>query len=413
MVAAAIACAAVLHLAIDRTGAVWVVPIALCWGLWAVVRGRTLPDIGPGGLVLVALMVRFPLLGTPLHLSDDLYRYLWEGKALLAGHDVYVLAPASIPGLDDPLRALVNHPEVPSVYPPLALIWFTFLSWLGTPGGVQLATAVADALVPLAIRSATGRAGLAWIYVLHPLPALESAAGGHVDIPAVALAACGIALWRRNQRDAAWIAVVASALTKLFPLAFLVVLLRAVPPRRALLWVTGAVIATVLSLLPLVPALDGLGRYATGWEFNGFLHPWLVPWLGQAARPVLLGLAGLAAVAVWIRVRDPGDAWFWLGTVFLCTSPTVHPWYVVWALVPSLLTGRMHWVWASLPLMGGYLVLSAFDPATGTWSEAGWLWWVTWPAALAGWLYGRHVTEALPTAPYPSANSSRNGSDAA
>ena len=189
-VVGAMACAAVLHLASDRSDAAWIVPIALAWGVWAVVRGRTLPDLGPGGLLFVALMVRFPLVGVPLHLSDDLYRYLWEGRAVVAGHDVFVEAPSSIAGLDDALRALVNHPDIPSVYPPLALAWFVFLGWLGTPSSVQLATALVDATVPVAIRS-TGRVGAASIYVLHPLPALESAAGGHVNVPAVALAALG------------------------------------------------------------------------------------------------------------------------------------------------------------------------------------------------------------------------------
>lgn len=409
-IAAAIACSAVLHGASDRTGALWVVPIALCWGIWAIVRGRTLPDLGPGGLLFVALMVRFPLVGVPLHLSDDLYRYLWEGKALVAGHNVFVEAPSSIVGLDDTLRALVNHPDIPSVYPPLALVWFVFLGWLGDPQAVQLVTAVVDATIPIAIRS-TGRVGLAWIYVLHPLPAIEAAAGGHVDVPAIALAALGIALWRRGKHDAAWIAVVASALTKLFPLAWMVVLLRGIPPRRAAMWVGGALLAGVLLAAPFVPAAGGITRYATTWEFDGFLHPWLAPWFGVSTRPILLGIAGIAAITVWIRVRDPAVAWMWLGTTFLFTSPTVHPWYALWALVPSLLAGRLDWAWGSLPLLASYLVLGTFDPVTGSWSEAPWLWWCTWPAVIVGWLYGRQVTEDTPTAPYPTANNSRNGSD--
>ncbi len=54
-------------------------------------------------------------------------------------------------------------------------------------------------------------------------------------------------------------------------------------------------------------------------------------------------------------------------------------------------------------------MLLALDPATGVWSEAPWLWWVTWPPTLLALVYFR---DWRATTPYPVANSSRNGSEA-
>jgi hypothetical protein len=409
------ACAVLLHLSSDRPDAAWVVPIAIAWGAAVVALAPRSPERGPVALCAIALLVRLPLVGTPTLLSDDLYRYLWEGLALGAGHDVFREAPATIDGLNDALRARVNHPEVPSVYPPLALAWFRLLSLGGTAWFVQLATAAVDATVPAAIRSATGRSWPALLYAVHPLAVLESAAGGHVDVPAVALATAAVAAWRADRRDLGFGVAVAAALVKLFPLAWLPVLVRGAGVKRGAVWVgAGALASAALIGLAVgwtVP--EGVRTYATTWSFNGLVYPWLP---ADRARPVLLAAGGLVAGVVLVRVRDPGVAWYALGVAFLALSPTVHPWYALWALAPSLLCEDRRFSAAVLPLIGSYLVLLAYDPATGRWAEAPWLWWSTWPPALAvgaAWTLAqrRPPSEARPTAPNPPANSARNGSE--
>jgi alpha-1,6-mannosyltransferase len=399
-------CAALLHLAQDRSDVVWLLPVTWVWGAFAIV-GRG-PELGPGPLLIAALLCRLPLVGTPLHLSDDLFRYLWEGTALLQGHNVFVHPPADplYAGLHDALRAQVNHPEVPSVYPPLALWWFQWLALGGTVASVQMQTALLDLTVPLSLWRATGSSRAAWIYALHPLPALEAASGAHLDLVAVALAAAGLAAWREQKEGLGFGLTAAGALFKLLPGAWLPLMLLRAPLR----WVVAAGLVSVLSCWPifrgLAPSewpllLQGWRAYAGHWEFNGLLYPWLAPWLGTGTRPVLIAMGVLATIYAWARYRDPVLVWMVVGTTFLFTSPTVHPWYVVWALVPSLMMGSRAWAWASLALMGSYSVLLAFDPATGSWAEAPWLWWSTWPPALLllglCWAYERR--EASPTAP--------------
>jgi hypothetical protein len=104
--------------------------------------------------------------------------------------------------------------------------------------------------------------------------------------------------------------------------------------------------------------------------------------------------------------------WRVAGTAFVLLSPTVHPWYVLWAVVPDLACGRRGWAWASVALSGSYLVLLAYDPTTDRWSEAPWLWWVTWGPAVVALLADYVRIDARPTAPYPQANSIRKGSEA-
>ncbi len=414
-----VTCAILLHTATGRPDAARVVPITLIWGVAALaaVRHRGHPALWV--LAAAAVAVRLPLVGTPPLLSDDLFRYLWEGLALNSGHNPFLEAPATISGLDDTLRDRVNHGEIPSIYPPVAQLWFRALAVLGCTSAVaQAVTAAVDCTTVVSIRLATKRPGLAWVYALHPLAVLESASGAHIDVLALALAAAGVAAARRGSPTVAWSLTVAGGLTKLLPLVWAPVLLRRHPPRRSLLWVAGAAVAAVLLAAPVLGAgwglVEALTTYSRSWAFNGLLYPWLEPWLGPGARVPLVAAGAMTVVYALWRHSDPAQAWLVIGAAFVLTSPTVHPWYVLWAAVPALLCGRIGWAAASLPLMGAYTVLLAYEPESGTWSEAPWLWWITWPPAVVALAVAYWVrSDSSPTEPYPNANNAKKGSEAA
>ena len=68
--------------------------------LWLVARGRHAPA-GLLAVLSVALAARLALLPTSPSLSDDIYRYIWEGRVVAHGFDPYRLEP-----LADALRPL-------------------------------------------------------------------------------------------------------------------------------------------------------------------------------------------------------------------------------------------------------------------------------------------------------------------
>lgn len=362
------------------------VPVAIGWGAWVVALTPRFPIATLMVVGACALLVRAPLVGAPPLLSDDLYRYLWEGMVLNRGLDPFATAPAALPGIDDALRAQVAHPEISSIYPPLALWWFRGLALFGTPSAAQAAAALCDVALAVAIAAVAGpRMGL--LYALHPLPALESAVGGHLEIPAILLTVCAVLLARRSRPVEAFVIAAAGMLVKLFPLLLLPSLATLLPREHRMRTIGAAALLAVLAAFPLVTIspvlLAGWSTYTSTWEFNGFAFRLVEPIFGLAARPFLVA-CGLQAIllAMAIRPRDPVRVWFVAGTAFVLLSPTVHPWYVLWALVPDLLVGRRRWAAAGLPMLASYLVLATFDPATGSWTEPPWLWWVTWPPAL-------------------------------
>ena len=92
-------------------------------------RLRWLVALGTG--LRVALVFAFPLL------SDDLYRFLWDGYLINGGHNPFAHLPAwylepgnGVPGLSQALFDRLNSPEYYTIYPPVAQAVFTAATWL-------------------------------------------------------------------------------------------------------------------------------------------------------------------------------------------------------------------------------------------------------------------------------------------
>lgn len=381
--------AALAFAALDpRAGAA--LPVALLVGAGLGVLALPVPRAGAPAVVFgVALAVRAILLGAPVGLSDDLYRYLWEGWLVAAGENPYLAGPASprweAVAATDPaaaaVRAAVNHPDLPTIYPPLALGAFAGVAGLAPdPGLWRGLAALADAGTAAALaglrRDAGRDATPAWHYALLPLPAVEAAVGGHLE--AFALLALALALRAAARgRRAAWAWAALGAGLKLLPGAVLLALARAAGARRGLPALAALGLAAfVLPALPFAAAGPGLvesfGTYARHWSFQGLGFPLLDALFGEAARPVGVGL-GAAAVGLALARRASAQGLAAVaGGAFVVLSPTVHPWYWGWALVPSLAGGGRAWAVGAALAPLGYLVLDSRDPATGAWIEPAW-----------------------------------------
>src|SRR6185436_9033388 len=74
-------------------------------------------------LLGLGVLFRLTLLFQAPFYSGDLYRYLWDGHVQVAGHlNPYRYAPADpiLAPLHNRIHPLVNHPEIPTLYPPIA-----------------------------------------------------------------------------------------------------------------------------------------------------------------------------------------------------------------------------------------------------------------------------------------------------
>ncbi len=354
---------AVAALGDPRAHALTFVGIVLAWGAVVALAAPDLPS--PARVVIAALLVRLPLLVVVPTLSDDAWRYVWEGHVWRSGANPFVLAPdapALAPlrdALHDTVWANVNHRHVPSLYPPFAQLLFVLLA----DGGViawRLLSAACDVGTAFLLARARPRAG--WLWALLPLPALESAVSGHLEgIGVLCLVAAIVTAPRRDASGfggGAWAWI--GAMVKLLP-GVLLVLER---PRAWLVWG----LLTLLVVLPMV-RFDGFETYRASWAFNGSLFPLAEAALGPVARP-LAQLVGIGLVGGILLVsRDRARVALWTTGAFVVLSPTVHPWYVLWPLAAALLNGSRAWIVLAVTVPGAYIVLSTYDPATSSWTE--------------------------------------------
>ena len=389
-----------------------VVYLAAVWLVMA--RQTTLPV---GWLIAVGLLPRLLLLPTPPTLSEDLYRYLWDGRLVAEGVNPYLHAPADSAHAryHDALLRRLHHADVPTIYPPMAQALFGTAARLAVEPWAWKATLLAlEGLLLLSLTSLLRARGLGTerilLYAWNPLVIIESYGSGHVDLAAAAFFLFSLALLepgaKRGGTDgavmggqapagllaaAAGIAFASAALVKYMPVLLLPALLR----RRAWLALAAAAFTAGLLFLPFAPAWTavgtGLATYARHWEFNGSLYPALRPLFDDGAAPRLLlaGALGAAAlVAAW-RARTLTGAALFVLAAWIVVSPTVYPWYLVIpiALLP-LHPDR------GLLLFSGLVALSyaglGVSRATGVWTLPPFVPWVEY----GGWVLAAAVAAA-------------------
>jgi alpha-1,6-mannosyltransferase len=342
-------------------------------------------------ILSLAILFRVTLLfTTPPTLSDDVYRYIWDGRLTNAGVNPYAYAVES-PLLDRfdhhccgagrSQRALVNNSWMASPYLPAAQALFAAVYRLApdSPLAFQVTAGLFDLLTGWLVTDLLLQLGLprarALIYLWNPLVVVEFAHGAHVDALMICLMMA--ALWslvvaRRRETPPTSFSVVALAaatLTKGLPALLLPVVARRWGWRRTIVY-AGLIIAVCLPFAlgagwGLTGPLDGEGLfgalriYAARWNYNGGIYHWLEVGLSgywtpgavppevvgwgpiRAARLIVAVTLGLVLIAVWrMSQRCDGDlALLRLAAVplaaYLLLTTTVHPWYVT-LIVPLL-----------------------------------------------------------------------------
>ncbi|MGH9399274.1 MAG: hypothetical protein ACRD00_02825 [Thermoanaerobaculia bacterium] len=341
----------------------------------ALAAGRSLSGSRLRFLLVCGALFRATLWLRSPDLSDDVYRFAWDGRVAAAGVSPYAFAPddPALSGIAPELKPRVGHRDARTVYPPVAQAAFR-AGALAAPREVvalKALFALADlAVVALVHRLGGPTAGFAAaLYAFHPLPITESAGQGHCDALGVALLLASLAYLAAGRRARAGVAFALSVLTKYVSGAAALPLLR-----RGRLAAAGAFFITVLGLWLVAgrggasPA-GGLGNYATRWDFNSVIYRGTVagvealdlperarqlfvvleeklghPAWAQKVFPffypaffarVLLGLILFAVLLLIDRRRRTGGAEpAVLPSLAALTllSPTLHPWYVLWVL---------------------------------------------------------------------------------
>jgi hypothetical protein len=350
--------------------------------------------LSPVLIMVLALGMRALFFFRRPELSDDIYRYLLDGLQMLSGNNPYGLAPDEVHPSTEALARLlprINHPELPTIYPPMAQYLFALGAAFGhSVAGVKALFILLDLAscgLILRLLKTLGRSySWAILYAWHPVAVIEVAASGHVDaagiffllltliflIKAGIIPRTGIRLTLLEREPegvsenrplmllAAGTAFSAAVLIKLFPLMFLPGLLLLLGLRSSLFFCTGLAAGTGLLTLPFIPevakGLTTFSTYLRHWEFSGFAFRTLrrITSSGDFARLLLalgfftflgvemtrFGLKRSTLSTVPESAMNPTlESFYRIAICFLLLTPTLYPWYtlhLIW-LFPFIL----------------------------------------------------------------------------
>jgi alpha-1,2-mannosyltransferase len=379
----------------------------------AVLLVRRLPARSAAALIILGSVgLGAAAMAGPPNTSTDSARYAWDGIVQNAGESPYRYTPAdpalrelrpawlypdTVPRADgsatctgtriqglreegtaEPMCTALNRPHVPTIYPPMAELFFAGVRgvvpvsaeyWAFQAAGLLMMTAVTLLLVR-ALRKRGKPVWWAALWAWCPLVASEVVTNSHVDALGALLALAASLLVAGGMRWRGGIALGAAIATKLIPVIAAPALLRRQPWKVitaaivtfALLYVP-YVLTTGIAVLGYLPGYLQEEGYEDGGRFP--LVELLVP--GPYALVAVALILAVTAGLVWWRT-DPADPWVgqvvMIGVTLLAVSPR-YSWYAL-LLIPFIaMTGRGEWF-----AVVGALALRLFAPDIWAWEIA-------------------------------------------
>ncbi len=341
-------------------------------------------------LLWAAVVFRVIFLVSIPALSDDFYRFLWDGHMIRMGVNPYMILPESyfsgIPAQDHPLLLTLlqrmNSPGYYTVYPPVLQSVFAAAaaaapdSLLGQVVLLRFFIVAAEMGTLVLLPGVLRRLGLPphyclW-YALNPLVIVELSGNLHGEAIMIFFLTAALRLFLDGRLLWGGVAYGLAIGTKLIPLLCVPLLVRWYW-RRPLPFISAALVLACI-WLPFVPSegaqnvFSSLQLYFQKFSFNASLYyllRWLLdhvggyalmPWIGPLLSVVVfMSIVYFAWAQADARTGSTLQSCQWALTAYLVCSAVVHPWYVTTLVFLHALTGwRFAVVW-SLWLVVSYL----------------------------------------------------------
>lgn len=384
-------------------------PLLTVWGFLFALYGLAISfkadrDAFP---LLCSAAVVFRLIGmtTLPTLSDDVYRFIWDGRLLAHGYNPFLYLPTGIigteiatqSGLTESLLQKLNSPDYYTVYPPILQAWFWVVS--------MLTSSEVGAVLGLRFPIFLGEIASLWLlyqllkeykdvevakkgtllYALNPLIIVELTANIHYEGLTICFLLAGLYYFQKSKTNASAVFLGLAAGVKLLPLIFLPALL----DRKQLLesfryyLIVGAIL-----LVPFAFFFDSvvIERFSTSldlyfrrFEFNASIYyglreigTFILGYNPIATIGPLLAVVSLSLILFFswtnrLTLSLP-ERWLWVLTTYLLCATTVHPWYVIPLVALSVLTRfRFPLLWSA------FLILTYTAYGNVPFQENGWI----------------------------------------
>jgi alpha-1,6-mannosyltransferase len=339
-------------------------------------------------LLAVGILSRLVFLLTEPNLSQDFYRFIWDGQLVQNFINPYLEVPNSL--ISQPELIIQNAEQLYqgmgslsakhfSNYPPLNQLLFALATFIGGKSilGSVIAIRVIIILADLGVfyfgrkllKKLNRSPHLIFWYFLNPLVVIELTGNLHFEGVMLFFFVWSIYLISVNKWQWAAVVLACSISVKLVPLLFLPLFLTHFGFKKSMLFYILIGLTSVVLFTPFYTSefihnySKTIGLWFSNFEFNAGVYnavkqiaipfdakPWeLIKTYGKIA-PVLT--IGIVLLFTFLRknqdLRVLLSSMMWVLTLYYFLSTTVHPWYLIFLVTLCIFTTyRYAVVWSA------------------------------------------------------------------
>ena len=336
-------------------------------------------------IVIAAVFLRMGTAFIMPSLSDDIYRFIWDGQLIVHAQNPLLTTPdnylanlsSTIPDYSyySKLHNLINHPQFYTCYPPLMQLVFALAAFIGVKSilissiVIKLIVAFSDVVAVVSLIKILKKlkvdTKLVILYALNPLVIIEGTGNAHFEVMQIALILVSLYYILEKKYTVAAIFWGAAIVTKLLPLLLLPLMLRYLGWKKGIVFCAISLSFAAISFLPFVSVQSintfsqSLNLYFQNFEFNASLY-YLAREIGwwikgynyiQFIGPLLMGIFLLIYAVIYFYKRKYSDYTFSLLVLIVLSlyyffATTVHPWYIINLLPFAILANKKYaFVW--------------------------------------------------------------------
>ena len=321
-------------------------------------------------------------------LSDDYFRFIWDGMLIHGGINPFEYLPSSLieqPEIikaDSGLYAKLNSKDYYSVYPPIAQLLFYIsysindLNYTGHIIFYKSILLIADLsvifLLSKLLKQYNLSASAVLIYALNPLIILEYTGNLHMEGLMIAGLLAGVLLSQKRMFLASSIMMSFSICSKLLSLILIPFMPREMYWKRIIQWSAVTILFCALIFILTFGMQAGwiksVGLWFHTFEFNAGIY-YLVReidawWRGyediKIIGPAMGLLSMLFMILLWIfYLKNRQAHWsvfmVMVLTIYFLMSTTLHPWYLGTLIALSVISGHL------FPVVWSYFIFLSYS----------------------------------------------------
>ncbi len=324
-------------------------------------------------LLVAGIFFRLLLLFSIPNLSDDVYRFIWDGRLAANGINPFSHLPAEImqmqpvAGLTKELFEKLNSPNYYSIYPPVmqGIFWIVgklspinvFDSIILLKCSIVMFDLATFYLLIQLLKILSLSKQLSLLYILNPLVITELTGNVHFDSVMICFLLFAFLLLLQQRLHFSAVLFGLSVASKFVPVIFFPLLIRKLGWKKGLRYTTISGLTTLamftfmLDTATVQHLLKSINLFFRNFEFNGSIY-YVVRWIGEKimgyniiawSGPALSLIAISLIFFISFRKKIIGKQLFFFKALFIVTiwylfATTIHPWYICLIVALSVFT---------------------------------------------------------------------------